>query len=493
MDSIWTKEIGKINIENKKNNTLIDKADIVIIGGGLVGLLTAYHMCQENTDKRIVILEAEYLASGQTKNTTAKITLQHDLTYNNLINNFGLEKAKIYARGQQWAIEEWKRIVEQENIDCDFTICPSYLYAREDTKQLQQELEAMSKVGIEAIFTKKTELPFSISGAIKVEGQARVQPLSFLQKITEIIENKGVLIYEHTPVEKVEEQLIVTTHGNIQAKHIVFACHYPFINVPGYYFLRMHQERSYAIALKSVDSIEGMYLGIDDGLSFRSAGNYIILGGGSHRTGDNKEGGKYEHLKKEAKQFWPNSEVVTCWSAQDCVTLDDVPYIGFYSADTPGWYVATGFRKWGMTNSMLAAGILSNLILEKNYKKLMDFEKLMTLQRFQLSASAKTMYEEGVNSVKGLTKGLFSIPDATIKDLPLNHGGIIEFEGHKAGVYKDDKGEVYVISAKCPHLGCQLEWNPDEKSFDCPCHGSRYDYKGNLIDNPAQLLKINES
>lgn len=492
MDSIWTKEIGRINIENKENNTLPDKADIVIIGGGIVGLLTAYHLCDTNMDKKIVILEANELTSGQTKNTTAKITLQHDLTYNNLINNFGLEKAKFYAKGQKWAIEEWKRIVKKEHIDCDFRICSSYLYAREDTKQLQQELEAMGQIGIDGIFTKKTELPFSVKGAIKVEGQACVQPLSFLQKIVEIVESKGVLIYEYTPVEKVEEQLVVTVYGNIQAEHIVFACHYPFINVPGYYFLRMHQERSYAIALKNVNRIDGLYLGIDDGLSFRSAGKYMILGGGSHRTGENKEGGKYDQLKKEAKQFWSEGEVVTYWSAQDCVTLDDVPYIGYYSADTPKWYVGTGFRKWGMTNSMLAAGILSDLILEKDHKELVDCEKLMTPQRFQLSASAKTMYEEGVHSIKGLTKGLFSIPETTLKDLPLNHGGIIDFKGHKAGVYKDKKGEVYVISAKCPHLGCQLEWNPDEKTFDCPCHGSRYDYKGNLIDNPAQQLKINK-
>lgn len=507
MESLWTKESGILKKDKKKDYSFPNNADIVIIGGGIVGLLTAYFLCQSNEKKKIVILEARELASGQTKNTTAKITLQHDLTYDRLIQKFGLDKAKLYAKGQQWAIDQWQNIVENEKIDCDFRKCPSYLYAKEDTRKLQTELEAMKQVGIDGTFTKKTELPFSIKGAIKVEGQACVQPLSFLKRIIEILESKGVLIYEHTPVETVEEQFVVTANRKMQAERIIFACHYPFINIPGFYFLRMHQERSYAIALRNIEFMNGMYLGIEDGLSFRSAGEYIILGGGGHRTGENKEGGKYDFLKSTAKSFWSQCEAVACWSAQDCVTLDNVPYIGYYSADTPTWYVAAGFRKWGMTNSMLAAGILTALIFRdnniiekqenqsailKNLREIIECEKLMTPQRFQLSASAKTLYEEGVHSAKGLTKEIFSLPDTTVSELPLNHGGIIDFKGHKAGVYKDETGKVYVIPAKCPHLGCQLEWNPDDKSFDCPCHGSRYDFKGNLIDNPAQLLNINE-
>ena len=276
---------------------------------------------------------------------------------------------------------------------------------------------------------------------------------------------------------------MITDRGTVTAEHVVFACHYPFRNVPGYYFLRMHQERSYVLALENAAGLEGMYFGTDgDGLSFRPQGDLLLLGGGGHRTGENSAGGQYQKLRQAARSFWPESRETAAWSAQDGMPLDGVPYIGRFSATTPNWYVATGFQKWGMTSSMVAARLLTDLITTGAS----PWEEVFTPQRFQPSAAGKALLQESTQAAKGLGRRLFTPPRAEVEALPRGHGGVVEYRGEKLGVYKDDGGEVFCVSVRCPHLGCQLEWNPDEKSWDCPCHGSRFDYRGRLLDGPAQ-------
>ncbi|NMA79100.1 MAG: FAD-dependent oxidoreductase [Clostridiales bacterium] len=208
--------------------------------------------------------------------------------------------------------------------------------------------------------------------------------------------------------------------------------------------------------------------------------DFLLVGGGAHRTGENSAGGKYGNLRKTAQKFFPNGREVANWSAQDCMTLDGVPYIGQYSSSTPNLFVATGFGKWGMTTSMVSAMIISDLIQDKPHPY-----EIFSPQRFKPSVSAKSLMDEAAHAVKGLSSGIFNIPDAKLNDIPSGHGGLIEHDGQKVGVYKDESGEVFTVSARCTHLGCQLEWNPDELSWDCPCHGSRFDYHGDLIDNPA--------
>lgn len=473
MESIWSKTI---NFEEREALSGDIYTEVVIIGAGMAGILTAYLLSQKGV--KSIILEAKRIAGGQTKNTTAKITSQHSLIYDKLIKNFGEDKARQYASANQEAILRYLKIIEQNNIDCNFNQVPSFLYSTKEEEGLIRETEAAKKLGIAAEFTNQTTLPFSIKGAVKFEKQAQFHPLEFVKEII-----KSLTIYEHTEVKKVEENRVITDLGIVNAKHIVFATHYPFINMPGYYFLRMHQERSYVITLENASKIEGMYYGIDqDGLSFRNFDNQLLLGGGNHRTGKNREGGQYEMLRKRARELYPDSIETAHWSAQDCMTLDDIPYIGQYSSTTPNWYVATGFKKWGMTSSMVSAIIISDQITNIENPN----AEIFSPQRFTPSASAKTFLEEGMYAVKGLSGRIFAPPRAAVEKLPIGHGGIVEYNGDKVGVYKDENDEVYVVSIKCPHLGCQLEWNPDEKTWDCPCHGSRFDFRGNLMDNPAQ-------
>lgn len=450
--------------------------DVAVIGGGMAGVLTAYFLQKQGL--RVAVVEAGRVGSGQTGKTTAKITAQHGLIYTRLIGQLGEDGARQYARANLRAIEDYRALIAEEGIDCEFEERPAYLYSTHEIAPLEQEAKAYARLGIPADFTTHTTLPFPVTGAVRMEGQAQFHPLKFLGEIARRLE-----IYEDTRVLRVEGEQVITDRGTVQAPQVVFACHYPFVNAPGYYFLRLHQERSYVLALEGAGELDGMYYGVDeDGLSFRNAGKYLLLGGGNHRTGENRCGGKYESLRQAACRLYPDSREVARWSAQDVMPASGVPCIGRFSADRPNWYVATGFQKWGMSTSMAAARILTAAIAGKEDM----YGAVFSPSRLHLSASVDNLLEDGKHAALGLSRTVLAPPRALVEDLPLGHGGVVEWEGHKMGVYREETGEVHVVSIRCPHLGCQLEWNSDEKSWDCPCHGSRFDWDGELLEGPAQ-------
>ena len=298
------------------------------------------------------------------------------------------------------------------------------------------------------------ELPFGVAGGVRFEHQAQFHPLKFIQKLAE-----NLTIYEHTKVLEVDECFVITERNVIVTENVIFATHYPFPVVPGYYFLRQHQSRSYALALEGdgvPKELEGMYYGIDkDGLSFRSADGKVIIGGSSHRTGKDfyvvkgkkriKEGALC-HLRKQAKKCYPDALEVAAWAAQDCMPHDGIPFIGKFSIKHDNWYVATGFQKWGMTSAMVSAMIICDLINGREN----PWAEVFKSQRLLLKAGWKNLLVDAWESVAGLVKGLFK---------------------------KEEK---------CSHMGCALHWNEEEESWDCPCHGSRYTKEGMVLDAPAQ-------
>ena len=473
MESIWKKTI---EIEGRPSLKEDMETEVLIIGAGMAGILTGYMLMEAG--KKVTVIEAEEIGSGQTGNTTAKITSQHNLVYDRLIQTMGKELAYEYACANQSAIKEYERVIEKEGIVCDFKTCDAYLYSRRGAEGIKREVEAAGTLGLKAEFTKETELPFEVDGAVLFRGQASFHPLKFLQAVA-----GKLTVFCHTKALEVKEHSVRTTGGNIKAEAIVFACHFPFLNVPGYYFMRMHQERSYAIALKGVPVVQNMYLGVDeDGLSFRGYEDYLLIGGGSHHTGICEPEMGYAPIRLEAERYYKKGKEAAYWSAQDCMTLDGIPYIGHFSSSTNHIYVATGFGKWGMTSSMAAACLLRDLITGKEPV----YEKVFSPQRFHLSASAKTLVQEGMHTVRGFTGKWSNLPQKDLKKLETGKGILIEYAGEKVGAYKDERGEVFLVSAICPHLGCELSWNPQEKSWDCPCHGSRFDYRGRLLDGPAQ-------
>ena len=474
MESVWNSDVDFRKREALSKNI---ECDILIIGAGMAGLLTAYMLTKSG--REVVVIDAKNTASGVTKNTTAKITCQHDLIYDSIIKEFGEEGARQYSKANELAIEKYKEIIDNEKIDCDFERKDAYLYSLGDTQSLEDEYKAAKKLGIDAELVDEVNIPLKVKAALKFKNQAQFNPLKFLRPISE-----KLTIYENTTALDITEEISVVTKDDIKIKanKIIVATHYPFLNTPGYYFLRMHQERSYVLALENAQDVNGMYKGIDKNTySFRNYKNLLIFGGAAQRAGENEEGGAYEKLRKAAKELYPNSIEKYHWSAQDCMTLDNIPYIGHYSSKTPDIYVETGFKKWGMTTSMVAAMIISDMILEKEN----DFSKIFSPGRFDMSASMKNAANDLIITAKNFIAQRIDIPEENLESIQNGHGGIIEYKGQKTGVYKDNNGKVFAVSTKCAHLGCELHWNDDELTWDCPCHGSRFDYKGNWIEGPT--------
>lgn len=437
--SVWNEQINIPTREPLKEDLSVEA---VVIGAGITGILTAYFL--QKAGMQVVVLEADRIASGQTGRTTAKITIQHGLCYHKLINRVGREEAADYMKANRLAVENYRKLVQELGIDCDFYDCDAYLYTQEENTLLEEEEKAAIQLGIDALLTDKTELPFPVKKALRFSNQATFHPLKFIRHLSD-----HLMIYEKTQVQNIEGHTVITDRGKVEAKHIVIACHYPFTVYPGYYFLRMHQERSYVAAIKNTDPIRNMYYGIDrSGFSFRQSGAYLLFGGAGHRTGENKFGGQYDRLLGAAGRRFPEGQVVSMWSAQDCMPLDDIPYIGQFSRGTKDVYVATGFKKWGMTHAMVAAQVLSEKILWGKA----SVGDVFRPERFHAGASMCSLMDEGTHAVKGLAKGYMATPE----------------------------------EKRCTHMGCQLSLNPEEKSWDCPCHGSRFTLEGKRIDGPAR-------
>lgn len=454
--------------------------EVAVIGAGLAGILTA-HMLQEKGIS-VVILECKEAGSGMTRNTTAKITSQHGLIYRKLMMYKGEARTWEYAMANQYAIERYEDIIQELHIDCDYEKQPNYIYTLDNELRIKQEVEAAKKVGLPAVFTRETTLPFQVKAAIRFDGQAQFHPLKFLDAVA-----KKLTIYEHTRVTEVRKDgLIITDKGRVKAKSIVIATHYPFINVPGYYFFKLHQERDYLAALEGCYTeqkarLDGMYLDADpDGYTFRNYKDYLLVGSGNHRTGQYNPLNAYAKIEEATKQWYPNAKIKYTWSNQDCITPDSIPYIGRYSANTPNIYVATGFNKWGMTSSMVSAMILSDMIIGRTN----EYQKVFNPRRLMLSGSRVFLKDAAIITISLLTE-LLKIPHDKLGEIEREKAGVIKQDGQRIGVYRDKDDTYYYVTTKCPHLGCKLEWNQNELTWDCPCHGSRFDYRGNLINNPA--------
>ncbi|MGL5972917.1 MAG: FAD-dependent oxidoreductase [Oscillospiraceae bacterium] len=472
MTKFWTKYID-VNTNEKLNKSIC--VDTVVIGGGIAGVLTAYMLKQKNIN--VVLLEANEIGSGQTGGSTGKITVQHGLIYDKLIKTLGLENAKLYAEANNLALKKFEDIITKNRVDCDFKTISTYLYSTQCKKKLEDEYLAYNKIGIKGKIKKDTTLPFGVKTLLEAENQAQFNPIKFLNFLC-----KNLDIYQHTFVKNIYQNKVITTHGVVNAKNIVIATHYPFINFPGYYFLKMSQERGYVIALKNADNLHNAYLGADtEALTFRNYENLLFIGGYNHRCGKVDNNYIYKDLINLSKKYYKNSEVVEKWSAQDCITLDGIPYIGKFSNKTDNIYVITGFNKWGMTSSMVAATMISDMISGKKNK----YEDLFSPKRFKF----KTSYKNMSSNFSAISTSIFPYymlnKSKKIQQLKPLESDIITYKRKKIGAFKDENNKVFLVNLKCPHLGCFLNWNENELSWDCPCHGSRFNYKGEILDNPT--------
>ncbi len=439
-NSIWADKCTLPQFPPLEGNA---KTEVLIIGGGMAGLLTAYQLQEAGIP--YLLIEADRICHGVTRNTTAKITAQHGLIYGTLLKQSGPEVAKAYYDANTDAIGQYQKLSRE--IDCDLESQDSYVYSLNAPEKLEQEIKALAQLNIPADFVRQPSLPFSTVGAVRFSNQAQFHPLKFVSGICQRLN-----IREQTRALAFDGNRISTNRGVIWAKRIVIATHFPMLNKHGSYFLKLYQERSYVLALENAPKLDGMYKDeATSGLSLRSCGDILLLGGGAHRTGKPSPG--WAPLEQAARQFYPDAKAFRYWATQDCMSLDHLPYIGPYSSRTPSLYVAAGFNKWGMTGSMVAAG----------------FNKWGMTGSMVAATVLRALLED-----KPSPYGEIFSPSRTIlrKQLLIN--------GFTAAAHL-----LTPTNPRCPHLGCALKWNAQEHSWDCPCHGSRFDADGKLLDNPA--------
>ena len=464
--------------------------DVAVLGGGITGLTAAVLL--KRLGKTVAVIEAQKIAEGVTGHTTAKVTSQHELIYDTLIRDHGEEKARLYAEANEAAIDRIEAFVHEKGIDCDFRRLPAYVYteSREMMPQIEAEVEAARRVGLPASFEDEAPLPFPVTGAVRFDDQAQFHVRKYLLPLAEEIAGNGGYIFEKTralDVEEGEPCKVQTDRGVMIANDVIIATHIPF-TLKGKFWGKATPQREYGIAAPIGQTVvsEGMSINAESPTrSVRTASQdgqtVLIVVGETHKTGEEPDTEqRYKDLEEWTRERFEVTEFINRWSAQDYYSFDVLPYVGRIGAGSEHVYVATAFRAWGMTNGTAAAMLLSDLIAgrENEWADLYDSTRTLPL-------ASKSLYEEGVSQAMHLVKDRFKGAAEEADDVAPGEGRIVGRSGDQTAVYRDLQGEVHAVSAVCTHLGCIVSWNPAERSWDCPCHGSRFSADGKVLQGPA--------
>lgn len=483
----YWREIELPSFEKLNQDLMVD---VAIVGAGITGISTAYLLAKEGL--KVAILEAGKVLNGTTGHTTAKITAQHGLIYDELIQHFGEEKAKLYYESHIKS----KDFIKQAGIDCDLSDEDAYVYSttEEYEDKIITEWEAYQKLGIPGELVVKIPLDIPIKNAIKMHRQAQYHPVKFLKGLLEKAVLSGCSVYENTTATGIDDQesnepTVITKDGlRVKCKHVIIASHYPFCNISGFYFAKMYAARSYAIGIKTdKDYPGGMFISADTPTrSIRSTpledGKLIIIGGENHKTGQGPDTlVHYDALEEFAEDIFGIKEYSYRWSAQDLVTIDKLPYIGRLTENKNHILVATGYKKWGMTTGILAGHLLTDYVLNRDN----PYMELYSTSRFDADPDLKNLVTTNADVAGHLLKGKLEFVPKGPSDLHNGEGSVVMHNGKRAGAYKDENGKLYIVDTTCTHFGCECEWNHAEKTWDCPCHGSRFSYGGDVVEGPA--------
>jgi glycine/D-amino acid oxidase-like deaminating enzyme/nitrite reductase/ring-hydroxylating ferredoxin subunit len=464
------------------------RADVVVVGGGITGLTTAYLLEQRGLD--VVVLEAHRLALGSTGFTTAKVTSLHGLTYADLVQRFGEDRARRYGQANQAAIETVARLSETLAIDCAFTRAPAFTYTVDASERhaIAEEVEAARRLGLPGTLTTETDLPYAVEAAVRFDDQAHFHPRAYCLGLAGALRGP---IHERSRVVDIDDTgdgvVVRTDAGRVTATAAVVATLLPFLDIGGF-FAKAHPTRSYAMSLRCRGDVPtGMYLSIDSpSRSVRPVAidgePGLVVGGGGHKPGEGGDTRRYyEDLESWARATFDVVEVTHRWSAQDYVTVDEVPYIG-RCPRTDHVYVATGFRKWGMTGGTVAASIIADLATGTKNQWADVFDATRVDPANSLTSFVKENAAVGVHFVKDR---LARLRAGDVEALAAGEGAIVRVDGDAVGAYRDPGGSLHVVDPTCTHLGCSLLWNAAETSWDCPCHGSRFTHDGEVLEGPA--------
>ena len=490
---INSKSIWEYNTNNNNYKTLKSdiNTDISIIGGGIAGINIAYKLYKNNLN--FIVLEKNKICNKTTKYSTAKITAQHGLIYYNIKQKYGLSIARKYLNSNLKSIEEYKKIISNENIDCDFETCDSIIFTQDINrkKDIENEYKCLRSIGYTSveILDNETILP-NIKYSIKFKNQAKFNPVKYTYALSNLFNEK---IYEYANVKNIKRRnnkyIIYANNNKIICNKVILCTHFPIKDIPGFYFVKMYQDTSYAIAVNIKDTdFKNVYLNLDNPtISIRTAkidnNNILIVGGNNTKTGDTALEKKYEFLENIAKQIAPNCEILDRWSTQDCMTLDQIPYIGKFSNFMPNFYITTGFNKWGFTTSIIA----SNIILNKILGNKTEIDDTFFSTRVHPIKNINKLYYNINQSVQSIFLNKFKIKKEILDKIPNDTGRIIKINNKKIGIYKDINGKIFKVHPYCSHLKCVLTFNAEDKTWDCPCHGSRFDIYGNILNSPANI------
>ncbi len=466
--------------------------DVTVIGGGIAGVTTAFLL--KRAGLTVALLDANRIVRGATGYTTAKITSLHRLIYADLIDRFGSRRAQQYADANQAAIEMIASLVQEYSIPCDFERKPAYTYAEsEESRSLvEAEADAARNLGLPAAFTDDIPLPVRTSGAVILEDQAQFHPRNYLLLLAAHLSGEGSYLFEMTRVEDIEEQgdrvLVRTERGSLSSDHVVLATHYPIYDRPGSYFARMQASRSYALGLRIDDPFpDGIFINADgDVHSWRSqpanGGELVIVTGEDHDTGRVTDTRAcYRRLEEYGRSVYPELTVGYHWSAQDYITPDHVPYIGPLARGHDRIFVATGFGKWGMAAGTAAGMILTDQIQGRQN----PWAEVFDPARFEGGPGYPDRVQRALKAAGGMIEVDAAWFDRETAMIPLREGKIVEAGGQRVAVYRDGHGALHTMDPTCMHMACTVVWNNAEKSWDCPCHGSRYDAYGRVIESPT--------
>lgn len=472
--------------------------DVAIIGGGIVGVSTASFLAGKGL--KVALLERGRILSGVTGFTTAKVTSLHNLIYKDLIDKFGTEKARLYGEANEWAIRHIRDSATSKGIDCDLVDEPSYTYAMSDDtlRSVEEEVSAAQSLGLPASFEKPVTLPFECRGAVRFDRQLRFHPRKYLLRIAEEAAAAGVSIFESTIVTDVEESggrcTVKTDLGNVTCRFVVVASHFPIYD-PAMYFARLYPTRSYAMAVKVGGALpEGMFVSAEEPeRSIRRQlyedGEILIIGGENHKAGqDHDTRERYRALVDWSRENFQVEEVLYRWSTQDNGTPDTLPYVGKIKKGWDHIFIATGFGGWGIANGTMSGKLISDQILGHQN----PWTDVFDPNRSEIKAAGK-MATENLDVAKHLIGDKLRGPDhLNVDEIAPGEAKIIDSLEGKAGVFRDEQGVVHAVMPKCTHMGCDLHWNTAEQSWDCPCHGSRFDADGVVLHTPAvtNLKKI---
>jgi glycine/D-amino acid oxidase-like deaminating enzyme/nitrite reductase/ring-hydroxylating ferredoxin subunit len=466
--------------------------DVAVLGGGLCGITTA--LLLKRAGARVAVVEARRVGGGASGYTTAKITSLHGQIYTQLRARFGEQGARTYGQANEAAIERVERLVEELGIDCDFRRKPNYTYTQspDEVDSLRKEAETARELGLPASFTTEVDLPIAVAGAVRFENQAEFHPIKYLGALAGAIPGDGSAIFEQTRALDVDEGspiAVKTRDATLTADHAVVTTHFPFLDRGGY-FARMHPERSYVVAARlNGPPPDGMYISAESPTrSIRTTphdgAELLLVGGEGHKVGQEPDTeARYTALADWMRGHFDVGAVAWHWSTQDPITADHVPYIGKLHPAADNLYVATGFAKWGMAHATVAAIILSDLVdgRDNPWAALYDPSRLTPI------ASVKDLVTENINVAKRFVRDRLSHPDTEreLDAIERGHGAIVTVDGDQVAAYRADSGELRLLSPACKHMGCLVTWNRAERSWDCPCHGSRYASDGTVLEGPT--------